>query len=245
VGAGRPARRHGPRDAAARARVLRARAAVGAHRIGRPLPRRAASKPRRPAGKPRAAAPPRGDDVAAPRASASRAAPRRRPAKRRCGSTPIAHGPRPGCACGCSRSAHACPPGSTPASTDYARRLSAHWKIRAARNRTRPSQRFAAGAARASRRKAPARARGAAPGEFAIALDERGIAMTTRELADAAWRASATADDVALLIGGADGLPPRCAPLRRELVAVEADAAARPRARAACRAAVSRAEPAR
>lgn len=48
------------------------------------------------------------------------------------------------------------------------------------------------------------------PGEFLVALDERGIEQTTRQLAERLqqWDLESTTK-IAFLIGGADGLPPK------------------------------------
>ena len=52
--------------------------------------------------------------------------------------------------------------------------------------------------------------RGIPNGAKVVALDERGRALTTRELADRLARWMQLGDDVALLIGGPDGLAPSC-----------------------------------
>lgn len=97
---------------------------------------------------------------------------------------------------------------------DYARRLRTHWRFEllelppGRRSASQPAVR--AVAAEGERVLAALR-----PAERAIALDERGIAMTTRELAARLAALTREGDDVALLIGGPDGHAPevrrRCA----------------------------------
>lgn len=90
---------------------------------------------------------------------------------------------------------------------DYARRLRAHWKFElleipvAHRGGSQPAER--AIAAEGARVLAALR-----PAERAIALDERGTAMTTRELAARLAAGEREGHDLALLIGGPDGHSP-------------------------------------
>ncbi len=87
---------------------------------------------------------------------------------------------------------------------DYARRLDKHWKF----------ELLEIAAARRSASQSPERAiaeEGARvlaalrPGELAVALDERGTPMTTRELASRLAAGERDGRDLALLVGGADG----------------------------------------
>lgn len=90
---------------------------------------------------------------------------------------------------------------------DYARRLRAHWRFEllelpvARRDGSQSAAR--AVAAEGARVLAALR-----PAERAIALDERGLAMTTRELAARLAAGEREGDDLALLIGGPDGHAP-------------------------------------
>ncbi len=90
---------------------------------------------------------------------------------------------------------------------EYARRLHAHWKFEllespaGRRSASQPPGR--AVAAEGERVLAALR-----PGECPIALDERGSAMTTRELAVRLAAGERDGRDVALLIGGPDGHAP-------------------------------------
>ena len=90
---------------------------------------------------------------------------------------------------------------------DYARRMNPHWKFElleipaARRSASQPPGRAIADEGA----KVLAALRG---GELAIALDERGTAMTTRELATRLAAGERDGRDVALLIGGADGHAP-------------------------------------
>jgi 23S rRNA (pseudouridine1915-N3)-methyltransferase len=90
---------------------------------------------------------------------------------------------------------------------DYARRLRTHWKFElleiaaGKRSASQPAER--AIAAEGERVLAALR-----PGEQAIALDERGVAMTTRELASRLAAGERDGRDLALLIGGPDGHAP-------------------------------------
>ena len=90
---------------------------------------------------------------------------------------------------------------------DYARRLRAHWKFElleipaGKRSASQPAER--AIAAEGERVLAALR-----PQERAIALDERGQAMTTRELAARLAVGEREGDDLALLVGGPDGHAP-------------------------------------
>ncbi len=91
--------------------------------------------------------------------------------------------------------------------TDYTRRLSAslHFSLQ----EIEPARRAASTpAARAMAEEAGRIESALKPGEFVVALDERGKELSTRELAD--WLAQRMQDgrDVALLVGGADGLAP-------------------------------------
>ena len=56
------------------------------------------------------------------------------------------------------------------------------------------------------------------PGEFIVALDERGIEQTTRQLASRLeqWDLESTTK-IAFLIGGADGLPPKIKEQARQI----------------------------
>jgi len=90
---------------------------------------------------------------------------------------------------------------------DYARRLRTQWKFElleiaaAKRSASRSAERAAA--AEGERVLAALR-----PGEQAIALDERGVAMTTRELAARLATGERDGRDLALLVGGPDGHAP-------------------------------------
>ena len=92
---------------------------------------------------------------------------------------------------------------------DYARRLRAHWRFEllelplGRRSASQPAAR--AVVAEGERVLAALR-----PAERAIALDERGIAMTTRELAARLAALTREGGDLALLIGGPDGLAAAC-----------------------------------
>jgi 23S rRNA (pseudouridine1915-N3)-methyltransferase len=94
---------------------------------------------------------------------------------------------------------------------DYARRLRSHWKFdlveipAGKRGASQSAER--AVAAEGERVLAALR-----PGDKAIALDERGTAMTTRELAARLAAAERDGRDIALLLGGPDGHAP---PVRR------------------------------
>jgi 23S rRNA (pseudouridine1915-N3)-methyltransferase len=97
---------------------------------------------------------------------------------------------------------------------DYARRLRAHWRFELLE--LLPGRRSASQpAARAVATEGERVLAALRPAERAIALDERGIAMTTRELATRLVALEREGDDVALLIGGPDGHAPgvrrRCA----------------------------------
>jgi 23S rRNA (pseudouridine1915-N3)-methyltransferase len=97
---------------------------------------------------------------------------------------------------------------------DYARRLRAHWKFElleiAAAHRGASQAPERAIAAEGARVLAALR-----PAEHAIALDERGVAMNTRELAARLAAGEREGRDLALLLGGPDGHAPevrrRCA----------------------------------
>jgi len=94
---------------------------------------------------------------------------------------------------------------------DYARRLRAHWKFELleipAGRRSASQSADRAVAAEGERVLAALR-----PGEQAIALDERGTAMTTREFAARLAAGERDGRDLALLIGGPDG---HAAPVRQ------------------------------
>ena len=90
---------------------------------------------------------------------------------------------------------------------DYARRLRTQWKFElleiaaGKRSASQPAER--AIAAEGERVLAALR-----PGEHAIALDERGVSMTTRELAGRLAAGERDGRDLALLLGGPDGHAP-------------------------------------
>ncbi len=97
---------------------------------------------------------------------------------------------------------------------DYARRLRAHWKFELleipAGKRSASQSAERAIAAEGERVLAALR-----PQERAIALDERGQAMTTRELAARLAAGEREGHDLALLVGGPDGHAP---PVRQRTV---------------------------
>lgn len=87
---------------------------------------------------------------------------------------------------------------------DYAKRLPREWAFdvtevkSAPRDRGQPVQRLLAAES--------ARIALACAGYRSIALDERGASWTTRNIADALRRAAGAGDNVAFVIGSADGL---------------------------------------
>jgi len=100
---------------------------------------------------------------------------------------------------------------------EYARRLPREWGLELIelkpepRDRGRPVAHMLAAEAQ--------RARAACRDARMIALDERGVPWTTRALADALSRHATAGDDLAFVIGSADGLDPA---LKREASAVVA-----------------------
>jgi 23S rRNA (pseudouridine1915-N3)-methyltransferase len=106
---------------------------------------------------------------------------------------------------------HRMPPWVGAAWDDYARRVPRDWALElvamkpAPRDAGKPVDRVLALEA--------VRVRSACKGARMIALDERGQAWSTRRLADALGRWRDASDDVAFVIGSADGLDPG---IRRE-----------------------------
>jgi len=100
---------------------------------------------------------------------------------------------------------------------DYARRLPREWNLELlelkaeSRDRGKPVAQLLAAEAE--------RIRVACRGARLVALDERGRSWTTRALADALDRWRSDAEDIAFVIGSADGLDPA---LRAEAAAVVA-----------------------
>jgi len=98
---------------------------------------------------------------------------------------------------------------------DYARRVPREWGVELVelkpepRDRGKPVLQMLASEAQ--------RARAACRGARLIALDEHGVAWTTRQLAEALARHGAAGEDIAFVIGSADGLD---AGLKREASAV-------------------------
>jgi len=98
------------------------------------------------------------------------------------------------------------PPWVSAAWDDYARRLPREWGVELvdlkpeARDRGKPIDQMLAAEAQ--------RVRAACRDSRMIALDERGTAWTTRKLADTLSKWATEAQDVAFVIGSADGLDP-------------------------------------
>jgi len=103
---------------------------------------------------------------------------------------------------------------------EYARRLPREWSCELLelkpepRDRGKPVAQMLAAEAQ--------RVRAASRGTRMIALDERGAAWTTRNFADALSRHTAAGDDLAFVIGSADGLDPTLKSEAAAVVAVSA-----------------------